>query len=107
MAKKKPYNAGDPVSVMDEEQKNKNTRDQELLDIKEIISTPGGMRFFTRLMVKGSIFSTTFRGNSWSFFYEGGRDLVLNFFGDIVEAAPEKVAELMVKSSSDGKEEDE
>ena len=107
MAKKKVHNAADPVAVMDAEQKNKNVRDQELLDIKEIISRPEGMRFFTRLMVKGSIFCTTMTGNSWSYFKEGGRALVLDFFGDIVEAAPGKVAELMVKSSSEGKEEDE
>ena len=97
MAKEKKHNAADPVSVMEEEQKVKNERDQELADIKDIINRPEGLRFFRRLMAEGKVFQTTFTGNSQGYFLEGHRNLALRFLDDIAEAAPNKIAELMVK----------
>lgn len=105
MAKdKKVHNAADPVSVMEAEQRDKNTRDQELLDIKEIISRPEGMRFFRRFMAEGMVFRTTFTGNSQGYFLEGHRNLALKFLDDIAEAAPDKIAELMVKKKKEEEE---
>ena len=92
----KKHNAADPVSVMDEEKRAKNTREQELVDIKEIINRPEGLRFFRRLMEKGMVFGTTFTGNSRGMFLEGHRNLALLFFNDIAEAAPNKIADLLI-----------
>lgn len=97
MAKKKEYNAADPVAVMDAEKRVKNERDQELVDIKDIINRPEGLRFFRRLMAEGKVFQTTFTGSSQGYFLEGHRNLALKFLDDIVEAAPDRIAELMVK----------
>ena len=108
MAKvKKSYNASDSVSVMDAAQRDENERDQQLADIKSIISRPDGMRFFRRLMGAGRVFQTTFTGNSQTYFLEGHRNLVLQFFNDIVEAAPGKIAELMVREKEIIVEEEE
>lgn len=97
------HNAADPVLVMDEANRDKNMREQELIDIKEIISRPEGLRFFRRVMAEGLVFTTTFTGNSRGMFLEGHRNLALKFLNDVVEAAPNKIAELMVS----GKEERE
>ena len=107
MAKEKVYNASDSVAVMDAAQKVKNERQQELADIKDLIARPEGMRFFRRLMEAGYIFRTTFTGNSQSYFLEGHRNLVLRIFSDIVEAAPGKIADLMVREETVDEEEEE
>lgn len=98
------YNAADEKKVKDAQQKHKNQRDQELTDIKDILATPPGLRFFRRLLSDGKIFATTFTGNSYTFFNEGARNLVLVYFDDICQAAPDKVAELMVKKIEEEKE---
>ena len=94
-AEEKPYNASDESQVKAREQKVKSERDQELEDIKEILSRPSGVRFFKRLLREGRIFQTTFTGNSYSYFNEGARNLVLKFFSDVCEATPNKVHKLM------------
>ncbi|GAI75301.1 unnamed protein product, partial [marine sediment metagenome] len=73
-----------------------NEGKQELVDIKSIISRPEGIRFFKRLMVLGKVFQTTFTGNSQTYFLEGHRNLALMIFHDIVDAAPDKIADLLV-----------
>jgi hypothetical protein len=93
------HNAADEKITKKVEQKVKNQRDQELEDIKDILSKPSGMRFFRRLLDDGKIFTTTFTGNSYTFFNEGGRNLVLKYFDDVCTAAPSRVAELMVKET--------
>lgn len=89
------HNASDEQKVKDADKKNKNERDTELADIKDILSRPSGTRFFKRLLKEGHMFSTTFTGNSQSFFLEGHRNFMLKYFGDVCEACPEKVAQLV------------
>lgn len=90
------HNASDEQQVRDKDKKSKNERETELNDIKDILSRPSGMRFFKRLLTEGHMFSTTFTGNSQSFFLEGHRNFMLRFFGDVCEACPEKVAALVL-----------
>lgn len=96
MNKKKEYNAADETQIEKIEISNKTQRDQELEDIKTLLDTPAGVRFFRRLLVEGKIFSTTFTGNSSTFYLEGHRNLALKFFSDICEARPDKIALLMI-----------
>lgn len=95
------YNAADEEQVRKREKKNKNEREQELEDIKDILSRPSGLRFFKRMMRKGQMFNTTFTGNSQTFFLEGHRNFALEYFGDVCEACPEKVADLVRVPTND------
>jgi len=95
------YNAADETQVEKREKEAKNEREQELEDIKNIINTPAGLRFFKRLMSEGKIFQTTFTGNSQTFFLEGHRNLALKFFADVCEATPNMVSKLMVKKEEE------
>ena len=92
------HNAANAESVEESEKKIKRERDQELEDIKHILSTAHGVRFFRRFLEEGSVFSSTFTGNSQTFFLEGKRSFALKYFSDICEASPEKVAEIMIKA---------
>jgi hypothetical protein len=91
------FNAADERQVDIVEKSLEAQRDEELEDLKEILNMPQGMRFFRRLMEYGHIFSSTFTGNSKSYFLEGERNLALRVFNDICEAHPTRVAELMIK----------
>lgn len=70
-------------------------RANELEDIKAVISTPHGFRFIRRLLTDGKIFHTSMTGNSYTYFNEGRRNLVLRYFEDIAEVAPNQIVQLM------------
>lgn len=99
------HNAADDRKVKDQALKLKNQREQELEDIKAILDTPSGIRFFRRLMEKGKMFQTTFTGNSNSFFLEGHRNYVLEIFNDVCMAAPDKVVDLIIRKDDEDKDE--
>lgn len=83
------------------EQDEKNERDTYLDDLRYLLRSPQGMRFFKKFFEDGHIFRSTFTGNSQTFFLEGHRNFALKYFADICEAAPEKVQELIIKKEQD------
>lgn len=68
----------------------KARRAQELEDVKTLMQTSPGRRFFWRMLTEGNIFRSTFTGNSTTFYLEGKRDAVLPYYQDIMEACPEQ-----------------
>jgi hypothetical protein len=95
------FNAADEEQVEEQEKKGKTKRDQELEDIKMLLSLPQGLRFFRRLMDIGHVFSTSFTGNSTTFFNEGMRNVALKIFNDVCEASPEKAKYVMIKTEGE------
>ena len=104
MRKKKPYNAGDPKHVAAQEGAEKEQVRQHLKDLRKILDTPEGIRVFAKIIEDGKVFSSSFTGNSTTFFNEGMRNLALKIFADICEAAPNKVQLIILKTKekSDG-----
>lgn len=98
------YNASDEKQAKKQQRKERLDRKQELEDIKAILDTPSGLRFFRRFFEEGRIFTTTFTGNSHSFFLEGHRNFALRYFNDICESAPHKVVELMITRADNEKQ---
>lgn len=72
-------------------------REAELKDLRLILETPEGVRFFKRFFDEAKMFQTCFTGNSTTYHNEGRRDLGLKFFSDCVEACPEKISELILR----------
>lgn len=99
-----PHNAADPKQVKEKLDAASRARKQELEDVAYLIKTPPGMRYFRKLLERGSVFTTTFTGNSQTFFKEGMRNLALGILADVSEAAPEMIAELMVRATSEEEE---
>ena len=97
MKKRKPFNAGNPKHVAQQEEAAKAIVDQRLKDFKKILDMPEGIRIFAWIMEEGKMFSTSFTGNSTTFFNEGMRNLTLKIFGTLCEAAPDKVYKLIIK----------
>lgn len=94
-------NAADDSELKDKAQRAQLRREQELEDIRIIAHTPSGLRFLKRLMNEGKVFTTTFTGNSQTFFFEGHRNLALKFLHDIVEASPESLTRLMLREPNE------
>lgn len=97
MGNKGHYNAADEKQVNDATKKHENQRDQELEDMKFILDSPQGIRFFTKMFEFGKMFTTTFTGDSQSDFLEGHRNFALKYFNDICEASPKHIAQLMIR----------
>ena len=96
--KKKPYNAADPKQAGEAKEKAELEKEQYLKDLKELLDTPAGIRVFSKIIEKGKMFSSSFTGNSTTFFNEGMRNIILDLFGDICEAAPDRVGSIILKA---------
>jgi len=89
------YNAADPQSVARQQEKATLARKQELEDIRAMLETPAGIRFFRRMVREGKVFSTSMTGNSWTYFNEGARNLVNRYLADVTAVAPGKIILLL------------
>ena len=69
-------------------------------DIKVIAKTPEGIRFFKYVVEKGSIFTTTFTGNSNGHFLEGKRAFALDILDILFEVAPETVPQIILEDKA-------
>ena len=76
-------------------------RKNELEDVKRILETPEGLRFFKRLMRLCHIFTTSFTGNSFTYFNEGQRNVGLYFVRDIAEISPASLPLLIIEQTGD------
>lgn len=86
--------------------KAESIRKRELADVAFIMQTEQGRRFIYSLLEKSYIFKTTMQGNSWSFFYEGMRNLGLIVYQDIMEVCPDRYIE-MCREAKKIKQEDD
>jgi hypothetical protein len=70
-------------------------RQQELEDIKWLMSHKAGRKIAWRLLDKAGVFRTSFSPNgSQTFFNEGQRNIGLFVLGEVMEACPERFAEM-------------
>ena len=86
--------ANDSAATAEQREKNKLAELQLLTDVKALLNTPEGMRFFKWLLDKAYLFKTTFTGNSRTYFLEGHRNLGIMVFNLLMKAAPQKLIEL-------------
>lgn len=100
MAEKKPLvkNAADKEQVKAAKEKEKDKRELELEDVRFILSTPTGRRFYYRHISECGVFTSSMTGNSWTYFKEGERNIGCKLLTDLNEAAPDAYA-LMMKEN--------
>lgn len=82
-------NAANPGMVKNQERKSKDARKQAVEDIRLILSSVNGRRFFWRYLTECGVFKTSFTGNSENtIFLEGQRNIGLMLMSDLNEADP-------------------
>lgn len=78
--------------------RQKQQHDEEIADMRWLLSTPVGVRIMARLMDKGKVFDTTFTNNGYTAFNEGARAFVLaNILDYVLEADPSKFEAIVLR----------
>jgi hypothetical protein len=76
--------------------RHRKRRQVELDDLKQVLNTPSGRRFITRLLDHtGLLASDMFTGNSTTFYNLGKRDVGLWVYNEMMKAKPESMIEIM------------
>lgn len=89
-------NLADSKAVKKAEQKAKDTRKQELNDIRTVLANASGRRLIWRLMGKCKTFESTFSVDSLSMAYNSGwQDLGHFIMSEIVEADENLLLKMM------------
>lgn len=94
-------NAADRKQVKDAKGKEKLSRERELQDIKQVLSTRNGRRFYWNLLGFCGVFESSFTGNSQTFFLEGKRTVGLKLLADLNEADPESYLKMMQEAKGE------
>jgi hypothetical protein len=82
-------NAADAQQVEEANQKVESKNDQRLNDIREVLNTRRGRRFFWRYLEICGVYKTSNADQHQIFFNEGMRNIGLQLLADLNEAAPE------------------
>lgn len=100
MSKKddKAFNAADEAQVEERGKKKESERDQQLNDLRHILASPQGRRFYWRKLSDCGVFKTSFTGNSTTFFNEGMRNVGLGMMTDLMDADPQAYITMMNES---------
>ena len=79
------------AQVKKAKQKTESLNDQKLNDVREIMNSVRGRRFYWRLMAKCGIFHNNFHGEKThdTAYDLGQRNIGLQLLADVNEAAPE------------------
>jgi hypothetical protein len=81
-------NAADESQVKAAVQKLRRRRQQELNDVRAVLSTREGRRMFWRYLDFCGVYRTSFQGQFQTFFNEGQRNVGLVLLSDVNEADP-------------------
>jgi hypothetical protein len=81
-----PVDVGDEGVVKVKAEKRKNKRQQEVEDLRNLLSTQAGRSFMWRLLSYCGVYKTSFTGNSTTFFNEGKRQVGLHLLDEVFEA---------------------
>jgi hypothetical protein len=95
MTEEKNYNAADEAQVKESVKRQKSFRDRELNDVRHVMSSKEGRRFFCRYQKLCRVHEVSFTGNNTTFFQEGERSVGLRMLADLNEAAPELYIEML------------
>jgi hypothetical protein len=94
------FNAADETQVKERSKKELRGRDRELADIRAVLATHHGRRFYWRLLSATELFSVSEVMNASIYALEGKRKIGKLLFADVMEASPEAYL-LMMKESKE------
>lgn len=102
MANEKSFvkNAGDPKQVRDGKVKEQSKRDEELADMRFILSSVEGRRFIWRYLSRCRIFEVSYLGNANdTIFNEGSREIGLRILDEVTHADPRAYMKMVNESN--------
>lgn len=93
---KTPFDLASQRRAEESEKSYNVRRERELDDVAWLMAQPRGRRFVYRLLTMSNVFSSSFTGNSETFFNEGRRVIGTTLIKDLVDAGLEEL-ELKMK----------
>jgi len=88
-------NAADDKQVAERDVQLKLDRENELNDLRFLLSTPEGKRFFGRMFKMGHMEHEPFTGNSSTFYNLGMRQFALKYWNDVKAANTKAFVEII------------
>lgn len=100
------------MDTIDERKKHSEFRKKALEirdknDLKTLMATPQGRRFFWGLLNMAGLYRTSFTGDNATFFNEGMRNLGLNIQARLLEAAESEYFLMIQEAIQEDKEQNE
>ena len=95
-------NSADQSQVKEAERKNRDKRKQQVLDLKEILSTEAGKRFMWRLVGKSNVFSSVWENSAKIHYNAGQQDFGHFLMSEWMEADSESFIQMMKKANEEG-----
>jgi hypothetical protein len=93
----KEYNASDPKMIKDQKLYNDLAKNQDQQDLKKILSTSEGKRFFRKMFSECRIFGLSFSLEGKTDLNEGIKYVALRYLNEICEIYPEVLPEILIK----------
>lgn len=97
----KPFvkNAADEKQVKEAKRQAKFSREQELDDVRAILSLPAGRRFLWRYLERCGVYKSSYDpSGSRVYFNEGERNIGILLLADITQADPQAYVSMMLDS---------
>ena len=83
---KKPHSTTDPKAIEEQLQNQEVKRERELNDLRAVLKTKQGRRVLRRILAQCRVLSSSFTGNSETYFNEGKRAVGIFIYQEIHEA---------------------
>lgn len=99
------YDAGDPVQYKKRKTKTQLKREQELEELKLVMSSPQGRAFLWRLLAKTGLYEEVFTGNSTTFYKCGKQAIGLWLLGEITSS--DKLAYIKMQQEALNRDEED
>ena len=93
-----PYDTGEETQVKQKKTKAQLNRERELEALRNILSTYDGRAFLWRLLEECGIYTSSFTGNSTTFFNEGKRHVGLWTLNEIMDVNPNSYQQMRVEA---------
>jgi len=82
-------NVADPERIKDQKHKERRVREQELFDVRAVLCTPEGRRFFWRLLSLFKVFGSIWESSARIHYNSGQQDCGHFLLAEASEADPE------------------
>jgi hypothetical protein len=99
---KKGYNASNEQEVKNATLSDKNKRDTELDDLRQLLNTKWGRRLVWRILEQTGQHRTSFTGNSTTFFNEGQRNVGLWLVDEVLLADTKGYVRMISENNNKG-----
>lgn len=98
-------NAADPAQIEDSQREEKSESEQLQEDLRSVVDTRAGRRVLWRYMSIAGIYRSSFADKSeTTAFNEGRRIIGLTIMGDITNAKPDVLIQMMLEAKAEAEE---